>query len=69
MNRELMNEIIKLGVDQINRVPVTNFSQADREVALRDKLHELTESRNGQFDVMAYNKNITNNKPKTVEKR
>lgn len=57
MNRELMNEIIKLGVDQINRVPVTNFSQADREVALRDKLHELTESRNGQFDVMAYNKN------------
>ena len=57
MNRELMNEIIKLGVDQINRVPVNNFSQADREVALRDKLHELTESRNGQFDVMAYNKN------------
>ena len=57
MNRELMNEIIKLGVDQINRVPVTNFSQADREVALRDKLHELTESKNGQFDVMAYNKN------------
>ena len=57
MNRELMNEIIKLGVDQINRVPVTNFSHADREVALRDKLHELTESRNGQFDVMAYNKN------------
>ena len=40
MNRELMNEIIKLGVDQINRVPVNNFSQADREVALRDKLHE-----------------------------
>lgn len=57
MNRELMNEIVKLGVDQIKRVPVTNFSQSDREVALRDKLHELTESQNGKFDVMAYNKN------------
>lgn len=57
MNRELMNEIIKLGVDQIKKVPVTNFSQADREVALREKLHELTETTNGKFDVMAYNKN------------
>ncbi|WP_195515707.1 hypothetical protein [Paraclostridium bifermentans] len=57
MNRELMNEIVKLGVDQIKKVPVTNFSQADREVALRDKLHELTETPYGKFDIMAYNKN------------
>lgn len=56
MLNETMKEIIKLGVDQVNKIPVTNFSQKDRNEAIRGKFHDLMGS-NGTFDVMAYNKN------------
>lgn len=55
MLNEKMMEIVKLGVDQVNRVPVANFSQADRDMVIREKLAELTET-NGKFDIMSYNK-------------
>lgn len=56
MLNEIMLDTIKLGVDQINRIPVANFSQVDRNVAIRGKFHELMGTE-GKFDVMAYNKN------------
>lgn len=49
-----MIELIKLGVDQVNRVPVTNFSQTSRNQAMRDKFLEIMGTE--KFDVMAYNK-------------
>lgn len=49
-----MVELIKLGVDQVQRVPVTNFSQKSRNEAMRDKFLEIMGSE--KFDVMAYNK-------------
>lgn len=49
-----MVELIKLGVDQVNKVPVTNFSQSSRNQAMRDKFLEIMGTE--KFDVMAYNK-------------
>ena len=46
-------ELIKLGVDQVNKVPVTNFSQSSRNQAMRDKFLEIMGTE--KFDVMAYN--------------
>lgn len=45
-------ELIKLGVDQINRVPVTNFSQSSRNEAIRAKFLEVCGTET--FDVMSY---------------
>lgn len=49
-----MTELIKLGVDQVNKVPVTNFSQGSRNQAMRDKFLEIMGTE--KFDVMSYNK-------------
>lgn len=49
-----MTELIKLGVDQVNKVPVTNFSQNSRNQAMRDKFLEIMGSE--KFDIMSYNK-------------
>lgn len=49
-----MVELIKLGVDQVKKVPVTNFSQVSRNEAMRDKFLEIMGTE--KFDVMAYNK-------------
>lgn len=46
-------DLVKLGVDQVNRVPVTNFSQTTRNEAMRDKFLEIMGTQT--FDVMAYN--------------
>lgn len=46
-------ELVKLGIDQVKRVPVTNFSQTARNEAMRDKFHEIMGT--DKFDVMAYN--------------
>lgn len=56
MFNEIMIETVKLGVDQVNRVPMVNFSQQSRNEAIRDKFHDLMGTANGKFDVMAYNK-------------
>lgn len=46
-------ELVKLGVDQVKRVPVTNFSQTSRNEAMRAKFFEIMGTE--KFDVMAYN--------------
>lgn len=46
-------ELVKLGVDQVKRVPVTNFSQSSRNEAMRAKFLEIMGTEG--FDVMAYN--------------
>lgn len=52
---ESMIEIIKLGVDQVQKVPVTNFSSKDRNEVIRGKFLEVMGT--SKFDVMSYNKN------------
>lgn len=52
---ESMVEIIKLGVDQIQSVPVTNFSSKDRNEAIRGKFLEVMGT--SKFDDMSYQKN------------
>lgn len=53
MYSEKAVELIKLGVDQVKRVPVTNFSQTSRNEAMRDMFLEIMGTE--KFDVMAYN--------------
>lgn len=54
MNETIL-EIIKLGVDQIQRVPVANFSNKDRNEAIREKFLEVLGT--SKFSAMAYNEN------------
>lgn len=46
-------ELVKLGVDQVKKVPVTNFSQTSRNEAMRGRFLEIMGTET--FDVMAYN--------------
>lgn len=52
MLNETMKELIVLGVDHYNKVPVANFSNKDRNDAIRAKFYEIMGTEG--FDVMRY---------------
>lgn len=53
MLNEKQLEIVKLGVDHINHVAVTNFSDADRNTAIKNKFLELMGT--DKFDPQSFN--------------
>lgn len=53
MLNEKQLEIVKLGVDHINHVPVTGFSDSDRNTAIRNKFLELMGT--DKYDPQYYN--------------
>lgn len=52
--KDLALQIVKLGVDEVKRVPVKDFSSEDRNEVMRAKFNELMGTE--RFDVMAYNR-------------
>jgi len=52
MNEQERLQLIRLGVDHVKKVPVTNFSGTARNDALRDKFFEVMGT--DKFDPMAY---------------
>ena len=49
---ENMTSLVKLGIDAVNRIPVTDFSEGDRNEAMRGKFLEIMGTE--KFDPMAY---------------
>lgn len=49
---ENMTSLVKLGIDAVNKIPVTDFSEGDRNEAMRGKFLEIMGTE--KFDPMAY---------------